>query len=198
MTTTSGKYSNTLRKRLIDDFNDEDFRRTYAEEFLDTSISAQIRALREQRGLSQGEFGKLIGTTQGGVSTFESTEYSSWSINTLKKMAAALDLALVVRFASFGEILDRITGFSREALEKPSFKNDPVFKGEETITPNLRKTYLVDHYSWAQVLSATTQTSPTERIYAEQMFRDVRLRKTTIPPVERIARETHAEKSDAA
>lgn len=122
---------NKLRKRLTEQFNDPEYRHIYCSDFLDDSVATQIRVLRESRGLSQAQLGALIGTTQGGISSHEDPDKARWSISTLRKIAKALDVALVVKFESFGNILDDIVSFSRESLAKPSFEDDPAFRQTE-------------------------------------------------------------------
>jgi transcriptional regulator with XRE-family HTH domain len=108
-------------------FRDRRYRRVYMDDFVNTSIAAQIQALRKARRLSQRDLAAKIGTKQGGVSRLEDVNYSGWKVSTLKRLARAFDVALVVRFESFGSVLDDIAGFRKEALLVPSFDKDPVF-----------------------------------------------------------------------
>ena len=62
------------------------------------------------------------------ISVMENVNYSSWSIKILRKLAEAFDLTLCVSFESFGTRVNDIEKFSREYLEKFSFKDDPYFK----------------------------------------------------------------------
>jgi len=64
---------------------------------------------------------------QSQISKLEDVNHSSWKISTLKKLARAFDLVLVVRFESFGKVLPDIDEFGRERLERPSFDEDPAF-----------------------------------------------------------------------
>ena len=125
--TPSDNHTSSLRDRLLRLFREQDYRRAYVESFLNTSIAAQIKANREKRGLSQSDLANLAGMKQSRISALENVNYSSWSIRTLRRLAEALDLVLVVRFESFGAVLGDITDFKRETLERPSFDDDPVF-----------------------------------------------------------------------
>jgi len=122
------------RSRLIGEFRDEEYRNAYVDAFLDSFIAAQIRALREARGLKQTQLANLIGTKQSGVSKLENVNYSRWSIRTLKALAKAFEVALVVKFVSFGEALAEIENFSKNALVKPTFAQDPTFINVEAQT----------------------------------------------------------------
>jgi len=116
-----------MRERLIHKFHERRYREGYLEAFLNTRIAAQIKALREARRLSQAQLAERAGTTQPGISALENVHYSSWSLRTLRKLAKAFDVALVVKFESYGNVLDDITGFGPESLAVPGFKKDPAF-----------------------------------------------------------------------
>jgi transcriptional regulator with XRE-family HTH domain len=120
----------TLRK----EFKDKETRHVYCDEFLNSSIATQIKVLREQRGLTQKELAERADMRQERISVLEDVNYSSWTINVLRRLAEAFDLTLTVKFESFGEKLFAIEDMSRETLEKPSFDEDPVFQEQPKIT----------------------------------------------------------------
>lgn len=117
----------TLLRKLVDRFRSRGYRHTYVESFLDSYIATQIKVLREQRKLTQAKLAKLAGMHQSQVATLEDVNHTSWKISTLKKLARAFDLVLVVRFESFGKLLPDIDSFNRAKLERPSFDEDPLF-----------------------------------------------------------------------
>lgn len=119
---------NELRNSLLVEFKDKEFRDVYCGEFLNTSLATQIKVLREQRGLTQMELADVAKMKQSRIAALEDVNYASWTISTLKKLARAFDLALTVRFDSFGCKLDELLSFSRRALERTSFEYDPAFK----------------------------------------------------------------------
>ena len=108
-------------------FRDRDYRAAYAENALDTYIATQLRVLREQRELTQGKLADLANMKQSRISTMEDVNYAGWSISTLKRLARAFDLSLMVKFESFGGLLREMDAFNRQALERPSFEDDPAF-----------------------------------------------------------------------
>ena len=61
-------------------------------------IAEQVYALRIERGLTQKQLADMVGTTQSVISRLESTDYESERIDTLQKLAAALQCHLEVRF----------------------------------------------------------------------------------------------------
>lgn len=122
------------RDRLLGEFHDEEARREYADEFLDAAVALQIKTLRQQRDWTQQDLASRAGMKQSRISVMEQVDYSSWSVKTLRRLAAAFDLALVVRFESFGNLLGDITSLGRATLERPSFADDPVFHPETAVT----------------------------------------------------------------
>ena len=116
-----------LRDRVLQRFSDFVYRHSYVDSFVDSYLATQIKVLREQRGLTQTALAGLAKMKQSQISRLEDVNNSSWNVGTLKKIARALDLVLVVRFESFGKILPDVEGFGRSALERVSFDNDAVF-----------------------------------------------------------------------
>lgn len=58
---------------------------------------------------------------QGTISRLENPDYGKYTLTTLKRLAAAFDVALVVRFAPFGELLTWADELSPEALAVPAY-----------------------------------------------------------------------------
>jgi transcriptional regulator with XRE-family HTH domain len=132
--------SDDLRQQLVDSRDDKGYRHAYADESLNISIATQIKVLREQRNLRQTDLAELAGMKQSMISRYENVNYSSWSINTLRKLAEAFDVTLDVRFRSFKDLVTLTQGFSRETLEVSSFSNDPYFS--EAYQPQQVSTFI--------------------------------------------------------
>jgi len=130
---------NQLLERLRKTFEDEDARYVYADSTVNAFIAAQIKALREDRELSQEELAILIGTKQSGISRLEKADYSSWKIGTLRKLARAFGVRLKISFEEFGTLLPDISGFSQKKLAPRRFSVDPVFHPELSATRIDRK-----------------------------------------------------------
>ena len=86
-----------LKKRSV--------RKAYVEAELLNGVSHQIRVLRQQRKWTQAQLAKHLKTTQGVVSRLEDPAYGKFSINTLLSLSETFDVALLVRFMSFGEYM---------------------------------------------------------------------------------------------
>jgi ribosome-binding protein aMBF1 (putative translation factor) len=65
-------------------------------------IARKICRLRTQAGLSQRELAKLVGTTASVICRLEDAEYEGHSLPMLRRIAAALDHRVEIRFVSVG------------------------------------------------------------------------------------------------
>jgi transcriptional regulator with XRE-family HTH domain len=113
-----------LRERFKQSF---EYRHTYVESFVDSYIATQIKVLREQLKLTQSGLAERARMRQSQISALEDVNNSSWTVSTLKKLARAFDMVLVVKFESFGHVLPDIDRFNRSSLQRKSFEDDPVF-----------------------------------------------------------------------
>ena len=118
--------SNPRIQELIDNFRERETREGYAQGFLHTWISSQLATVRGQRGLTQKKLAELIGTQQPGVARMERDDYGKWKLETLEKVAAALDCRLKVSLETYGSLIEEIVALtSPEYLERPDFAHDP-------------------------------------------------------------------------
>jgi len=77
---------------------------------VDKGIAYQIRGLRDRQGLSQEKLAEMVGMNQNAISRLESPKRGRPTITTLKRLAEAFDVALVVRFVSFSQHLKWVSG----------------------------------------------------------------------------------------
>ncbi|MCX6020625.1 MAG: helix-turn-helix transcriptional regulator, partial [Chloroflexi bacterium] len=94
------------RSATIESLGDKELRDFYVSDHISEGVSFQIRAMREGRGWTQQEFGRLAGMAQERVSQLEDPDYGRLSLTTLKRVASAFDVALIVRFAPFSDLVD--------------------------------------------------------------------------------------------
>lgn len=106
----------------------KEYRDAFVSEHINTGIPFQIKALRKQRGWTQEELAERVGMKQERISALENPNYSKFTIATLKKIASAFDVALIVRFAPLSELVQWELNLSQEKLEALSFNEDPYFK----------------------------------------------------------------------
>jgi len=126
-----------LLDRLREEFKDEEARYAYVDGHLNASVAAQIRKLRGKR--SQQELAEKIGTKQSGISRLENANYSSWKVETLRKLARAFGLRLKISFEEFGTLVPEIVDFEKRLLQRRSYADDPVFNGASQRQRSRRK-----------------------------------------------------------
>ncbi|PIQ83073.1 MAG: transcriptional regulator [Candidatus Omnitrophica bacterium CG11_big_fil_rev_8_21_14_0_20_64_10] len=88
----------THREVLKPFLKDARFRRGFEEELEKLRIVDSLIRLRERQGLTQSQLAKRIGVSQPFIAKLESGEAHNFSMETLIKLAAALDSELEVRF----------------------------------------------------------------------------------------------------
>ncbi|MDQ0466457.1 transcriptional regulator with XRE-family HTH domain [Caulobacter ginsengisoli] len=111
-------------EQFIEELSDKELRDEYVADQVRSRIALSIRALRDQRGLSQAEMGCLLGKPQSVVSRLENPDYGKESLQTLLEVAAALDLPLLVEFPEWDDWFRRIRGLSKSELRRQSFDAD--------------------------------------------------------------------------
>lgn len=65
-------------------------------------VAVQLAGLREERGLSQKELAKLVGTSQQQISRLESPSYEGHSLSMLRRVAEALGASVRVSLEDSG------------------------------------------------------------------------------------------------
>lgn len=159
---------------------------------LDKGIAYQIRALRDRQELSQEDLASLVGMNQNAISRLESPERGRPTITTLKRLAEALDVALVVRFVPFSKLVKWVSGtpfieygLSTESLAVPNFEEELKQRQFEisstTIVPDMRVSIkdvpnVIDYYQTIapvncgiyldQVNEVSWQDDPTRYFFA--------------------------------
>lgn len=116
----------TLRDRheLMDSLRDEEYRRAYADEQVSAGLAFQIRALREDRGWTQRDLAEQTGAAQPTISQWEDPDYNGYTLKTLKRLAAAFDVALLVRLVPFSGLAEWTFGLTPQRLAPPSFEKE--------------------------------------------------------------------------
>jgi len=85
---------------LRDRYIGEDARRlaSVEEERANLDIACKIYHLRTKAGLSQRELAKRIGTSAANICRLENADYQGHSLSMLRRIAAALEMRVDVRF----------------------------------------------------------------------------------------------------
>lgn len=115
--------TNLLKRELWESLHEKRDRDAFVASHLSGNIGAQIFSMREARGWSQGKLAEEVGMAQPRISVLEGG-YDSYSLTTLKRLASAFDVAVVVRFVPFSELVDWVGDLSEERLAPAEFAND--------------------------------------------------------------------------
>jgi transcriptional regulator with XRE-family HTH domain len=89
-----------------------------------TGIPFQVRALRDKKGWTQAQLGTELGMTQTNISRLESPGYGRLNITTLQRIASVFDVALIVRFVPFSELMRWTDRLSPEVMAPASFNEE--------------------------------------------------------------------------
>ena len=116
-----------LLEKMRRNFDDEEYRNSYAESFMNTFVAAQIKTLREEFPLTQEELAKKTGTQQPGIARLENVNYSSWKVESLRKLARALHVRLKISFEEFGTLPGEVEAFNKESIARKPYEKDPAF-----------------------------------------------------------------------
>jgi transcriptional regulator with XRE-family HTH domain len=106
------------------DMHDEEYRHGLVTAQIEVDLPFQLRALRKQRVLTQPELADLAGMKQSRISKMEKPGGARFTLETLRRLAKALDVALIVRFGPFGELLGWSREFNPDAFAVPSFNEE--------------------------------------------------------------------------
>ena len=130
------------RRQLIAGLSDKEYRDLFVEEHIKEGVAFQIRAMREGRQWTQRELGEQAGgKPQAAISNLENPNSGPHTLRSLSEIASALDVALVVRFVPFSQLVDWSVRIDYEDLSVPSFDDDPGIRpegslGDEVSTAN--------------------------------------------------------------
>ena len=123
--------TNTVKSDLLANLHDKEYRQLFVEQHINRTVAFQTRSTREAQGLTQADLGRAAEMAQARISLLEDPNYGNFSITTLKRIARALDVALIVRFVPFSELTSWVVGerqiiqgLSPEALAVPPFMDD--------------------------------------------------------------------------
>jgi transcriptional regulator with XRE-family HTH domain len=107
-----------------DDMQEKEYRHGLINAQIEIDLPFQIRALRKQQDLTQPELAGLAGMKQSRISKMEKPGGASFTLETLRRLAKAFDVALIVRFARFGELVKWSKEFQPDSFVVPSFDKE--------------------------------------------------------------------------
>src|SRR5438874_13802665 len=114
---------NSIDLNLSERLKNPKFRREWFRAELETSVPYLFRSLRKRRKYTQGALAKLADMEQSAISRFEVSSDARWKIETLMKLADALDGRLFIGLEAAEDVLKRLEEEERDDAQKkgPSY-----------------------------------------------------------------------------
>ena len=112
---------------LIDELkSSKEYREAFVASHISNGIAFQLRALREAEEWDQKELAAQMGkpSAQPMISRYENPDYGKYSLSSLLELANTFDVALVVKFAPFSELIEHDSKISQSTLNVPSFSEE--------------------------------------------------------------------------
>jgi transcriptional regulator with XRE-family HTH domain len=151
---------------LIKKLRNKDYRNIFMSARVAAAVGGQILALRQKRGWRQGDLAERAGMKQSRISLIEKADYENFSFNTLKRIAAAFDVAVIIQFVGFPEFMQWSQGLSSkniapEPFNEAAFWPPPTPSSQETMDKALQDLLqAVNNGSKANVVTADNPLSP--------------------------------------
>ncbi len=116
------------QRELTEYLSDKETRYFYLDSSIRHLLALQLRSMREARGWEQSEVGeKAGGMTQSTISRLEDPRYGKFTLSTLKRLAEAFDVAVIVRFTPFNEFISWVTKLNELHLSPVSFEEEQSY-----------------------------------------------------------------------
>jgi transcriptional regulator with XRE-family HTH domain len=111
---------------MLESLRDPEFRKQLIDEHINVGIAFQIRSLRDRQKLTQTELAELLGDKrkQPLISEWENPNYGKYTLGTLKDLAKAFDVGLLVRFVPFNTLVDWTMDLTSDIIAPPNFSED--------------------------------------------------------------------------
>jgi transcriptional regulator with XRE-family HTH domain len=115
---------NSKSEQLWKHLEDPEFRRQFIDAHTDEGIAFQIRSIRNKEELKQSDLAKKMNVKQPLISAWENPSYGKYSLQTLKDLAKAFDVGLLVRFVPFSTLIDWTTNLKPDNIAPPDFSHE--------------------------------------------------------------------------
>jgi transcriptional regulator with XRE-family HTH domain len=114
----------STRAQKIAKLRNKQYRDAFVGSQISVGLPFQIRALREKRGWKQSQLAGKTGMLQPRISAMESPGGAKFTLETLRRLASAFDVALMVRFVPFSDLLRWSEDFNPDGFTIASFEED--------------------------------------------------------------------------
>ena len=110
-------------RQILESLASKEYREAFSSD-VGTGIAFQVKLMRENRGWSQSDLADRLGTNHSRISRWENPNYGRYSLTTLKALAAVFDVALLVKFIPFSELVKDLLSISDVSLSPPSYDSE--------------------------------------------------------------------------
>lgn len=118
----------TRLERIYKLKNERESRESYIKAKIGILVPSQIRALRLKSKMpKQQDLAKAAGMHQSRLSTLETPGAANVTLDTLAEIAALHKVGLIVKFASFSEMLAWENGYSQDTFSVTPLDSDLAF-----------------------------------------------------------------------
>lgn len=117
---------------------DKEYRDEFVAEHIFSRLPLKVRMLRQARKLSQQALASKAGVAKEWISQVENPNYGRFTLKTLLKIAAALDVALQVDFVPYSAVVNDVLRLSDESFQVPSAVADAGLLERVEAVNNLR------------------------------------------------------------
>lgn len=148
-----------INSSLINEMMDKEYRDAYVQSQIRTRLPFQLRALRKSMQLSQAELAKAAEMAQARISDLERPTGKLPKLDTLCRIASALDVAVEVRFVPFSELIEASENFDPDNVSIKTFEEEvKEAKNIEKAREKLRQPLAIERYAKkANFLTQVTQ-----------------------------------------
>lgn len=123
------------REQIWESLHDHEFRKQFIDEHITVGVAFQIRSLRNRQNLTQANLADRLDVKQPLVSSWENPDYGKYSLGTLKELAKAFDVGLLVRFVPFSTLVNWTVNLTSDDIAPPNFGEEERYRVTASVTP---------------------------------------------------------------
>jgi transcriptional regulator with XRE-family HTH domain len=171
-----------MKPEQVTELAEKEYRHGLVNAQIEVDLPFQIRALRKQLELTQPELAERAGMKQPRISAMEKPGGAHFTLETLRRLAKAFDVALIVRFAPFSELLDWSKRFSPDDFAVPTFDQElssGSFDREEREHDAIVAGKLIPISAGSVHLTAITPRGPAPTLTQQSMRKPPRIEPVT-------------------
>jgi transcriptional regulator with XRE-family HTH domain len=152
----------TTAERLL---KSKEYRDAYVLEHIKNGVAFQIRTLREDRDWTQGDLGDAMGKPRNVVSRIEDPNYGKTTLTTLREVAAAFDVGLLVKFVPFSRLVREYEDVSPVRLSARSITStEEIAALSEWVNEEFIASSLADTSSASRVVMLSDWATRYDRV----------------------------------